>query len=50
LERSTIFEKNGSALPNEVSLENFKKLDRVIDEFQPKGVIFLGDFIPFYSE
>jgi DNA ligase-associated metallophosphoesterase len=37
------FRKNGSALPNEVSLENFKKLDRVIDEFQPKGIIFLGD-------
>ena len=37
------FRKNGSALPNKVGLENFKKLDRVIDEFQPKGIIFLGD-------
>jgi len=37
------FRKNGSALPNKVGLENFKNLDRVIDEFQPKGIIFLGD-------
>jgi len=37
------FRKNGSALPLEVGLENFKKLNRVIDEFQPKKVVFLGD-------
>lgn len=37
------FRKNGSALPGKVGLENFKKLNQVLDEFQPKELIFLGD-------
>ncbi|MBZ9779873.1 ligase-associated DNA damage response endonuclease PdeM [Psychroflexus sp. CAK8W] len=37
------FRKNGSALPSRVGLENFRKLNLVLDEFQPEEVIFLGD-------
>jgi len=37
------FRKNGSALPSRVGLENFRKLNLVLDEFQPQEVVFLGD-------
>jgi DNA ligase-associated metallophosphoesterase len=37
------FRKNGSALPSQVGLENFRKLNKILKEFQPKEVIFLGD-------
>lgn len=37
------FRKHGSALPNEVGLENFRKLNQILDQFQPDEVIFLGD-------
>lgn len=37
------FRKNGSALPAQVGLENFRKLNMVIDQFQPHEVVFLGD-------
>jgi len=37
------FRKNGSALPSRVGLENFKKLNAVLKEFDPKELIFLGD-------
>lgn len=37
------FRKNGSALPSQVGLENFRKLNQILNEFQPDEVIFLGD-------
>lgn len=37
------FRKNGSALPGKVGLENFKKLNKVIAEFDPEHLIFMGD-------
>ncbi|MFO7744845.1 MAG: ligase-associated DNA damage response endonuclease PdeM [Psychroflexus sp.] len=37
------FRKNGSALPSQVGLENFRKLNQVLEEFQLEEVIFLGD-------
>jgi DNA ligase-associated metallophosphoesterase len=37
------FRKNGSALPSQVGLENFRKLNQILDEFQPEELIFLGD-------
>lgn len=37
------FRKNGSALPPRVGLENFRKLNQVLDDFQAKEIIFLGD-------
>ena len=37
------FRKHGSALPSQVGLKNFKKLNQVLNEFQPEEVIFLGD-------
>lgn len=37
------FRKNGSALPGRVGLENFRKLNQILDEFQPEEILFLGD-------
>ncbi|SDG80006.1 ligase-associated DNA damage response endonuclease PdeM [Psychroflexus sediminis] len=37
------FRKNGSALPSRVGLENFKKLNQILEEFQPEEILFLGD-------
>ncbi|MBZ9627037.1 ligase-associated DNA damage response endonuclease PdeM [Psychroflexus sp. CAK1W] len=37
------FRKNGSALPAQVGLENFRKLNQILDEFEPDKLIFLGD-------
>lgn len=37
------FRKNGSALPSQVGLENFRKLNQILEEFQPQKLIFLGD-------
>ncbi len=37
------FRKHGSALPTQVGLKNFQKLNQVVNEFQPKYLFFLGD-------
>ncbi|NEV92871.1 ligase-associated DNA damage response endonuclease PdeM [Psychroflexus sp. YR1-1] len=37
------FRKNGSALPGRVGLENFRKLNQILEEFQPEEILFLGD-------
>ncbi|MGV9003869.1 ligase-associated DNA damage response endonuclease PdeM [Flavobacterium sp.] len=37
------FRKHGIAIPNDAISENFNRLDFLLDEFQPKTIIFLGD-------
>ena len=37
------FRKYGSALPGQVGLQNFTKLNQVIEELKPQHIIFLGD-------
>lgn len=37
------FRKNGLAVPSAVKGENYKKLDGLIEEYQPGHLIFLGD-------
>ena len=42
------FRKNGLAIPENAIPENFKRLDTVVDFFNPKKIIFLGDL--FHSK
>ena len=42
------FRKHGMAIPNEAIFENFTRLNVVIDFFNPKIIIFLGDL--FHSK
>ncbi len=37
------FRKYGSAVPQKAIAENFERLSRVVDLFQPKKICFLGD-------
>ncbi|MDI1316412.1 ligase-associated DNA damage response endonuclease PdeM [Flavobacterium sp.] len=37
------FRKNGLAIPESAILENFVRLDEVVELFNPKRIIFLGD-------
>jgi DNA ligase-associated metallophosphoesterase len=37
------FRRNGSALPSQVGLKNFRKLNQILEELQPDEIIFLGD-------
>jgi len=37
------FRKNGIGVPADVSLDNFNRLDQLINTFQPKEVLILGD-------
>ena len=37
------FRKHGIALPTEVIIENFNRMDLLLNKFQPKTIIFLGD-------
>ena len=39
----THFRKHGMAIPNNVIVENFKKLNNLIAFFNPEKIIFLGD-------
>lgn len=43
------FRKHGSAVPKEALFENFQKLNAVLDCFQPKKLIFLGDLFHSYK-
>lgn len=43
------FRKHGSAVPAAVLQENFHKLNAVIQEFQPKRILFLGDLFHSFS-
>ncbi len=42
------FRRHGVALPESSVTGNFKKLDKVVDHFQPETIIFLGDL--FHSK
>ena len=42
------FRKHGIAIPNEAIFENFTRLNVIIDLFNPKTIIFLGDL--FHSK
>lgn len=42
------FRKHGVALPNDVALKNFERLDMALAYFEPQTVIFLGDL--FHSK
>lgn len=42
------FRKNGLAIPGKAILENFKKMDAVLEVFNPRKIIFLGDL--FHSK
>nr|MBA3985526.1 metallophosphoesterase [Flavobacteriales bacterium] len=44
----THFRKHGAAIPAQALLSNLEKLERVVTEFQPKTVCFLGDL--FHSK
>jgi DNA ligase-associated metallophosphoesterase len=37
------FRKHGVAIPNDAILENFKRLNTIVEVFAPKKLIFLGD-------
>jgi DNA ligase-associated metallophosphoesterase len=37
------FRKNGIGVPADISLDNFNRLDQLINIFQPKEVLILGD-------
>ncbi|CAH8283068.1 putative phosphoesterase [Mariniflexile fucanivorans] len=37
------FRKHGIAIPMEAILENFKRMDTLINDFKPQTIIFLGD-------
>ncbi len=37
------FRKHGSAIPGIAMLENFRKLDAVVNYFKPEAICFLGD-------
>jgi DNA ligase-associated metallophosphoesterase len=37
------FRKHGSALPTQVGLQNFRKLDKVVNALNPEHIIFMGD-------
>lgn len=37
------FRKYGSAVPQKAIAENFERLSRVVDKFQPEKIFFLGD-------
>lgn len=39
----THFRKHGVAIPREIILENFTKLNQLLAEFKPNRIIFLGD-------
>lgn len=43
LGKVTHFRKNGLAIPSNASDENFKKLNNLIDYYNPEKIIFLGD-------
>ena len=43
------FRKHGSAVPSVVLLENFNKLNEVIQSFGAKRIIFLGDLFHSFS-
>lgn len=43
LGKSTHFRKNGSAIPSFTDVENYNSLDRLIQEYNIKQLIFLGD-------
>ena len=48
LGKVTHFRKHGLAIPGNAILENFKRLDEVIELFNPYRIIFLGDL--FHSK
>ena len=43
LGKSTHFRKNGSAIPDFTDVENYRKLDILLQEFDVKQILFLGD-------
>jgi DNA ligase-associated metallophosphoesterase len=43
LGKITHFRKHGMPIPNDAVVENFEKIDEVIDYFNPAELIFLGD-------
>lgn len=42
------FRKHGSAIPHEASFKNFVLIDKVIQQFKPQQICFLGDL--FHSD
>ena len=42
------FRKNGSAVPLRAIAENFERLTKVVDQFQPEKICFLGDLFHSY--
>ena len=48
LGKVTHFRKHGSAVPQQALYENFEKLDKLLDFFNPKRLCFLGDLFHSY--
>ncbi|MES2410379.1 MAG: ligase-associated DNA damage response endonuclease PdeM [Bacteroidota bacterium] len=48
LGKITHFRKHGFAIPENAIVENFKRLDEIVDLFKPYKIIFLGDL--FHSK